>query len=71
MKSRLGFLSQGGGGGVNKTMWNIGILVGGGGGKIRNVGGGQNKECWGGGQNKECWGGGGHMDSVNSLPERF
>ena len=37
------------GGGVNKTMWNIG----GGGGKVRNIGGG------------------GHMDSVNSLPEKF
>ena len=43
---------------------------GGGGG-----GGGGNKTMWniggGGGQSKEYWGGGGHMDSVNSLPEKF
>ena len=40
MKSHLGFLSAfcpRGGGGVNKTMWNIG---GGGGGKVRNIAGG-------------------------------
>ena len=47
MKSHLGFLSAfcPRGGGVNKTMWNIG----GGGGKVRNIGGGGKVRNIGGG----------------------